>query len=334
MVAIRKVECPTNRIAVKCPYEMTPTRVVIHNTGNDASANNEISYMHRNGNTVSFHFAVDDKEIVQGIDLNRNAFHASDGKNGKGNREGIAIEICYSKSGGERFEKAQKNAAELTAKLLKDYGWGIDKVTKHEDYSDKHCPHRTLDQYGWEFFIGLVKGYMTDTAKETVEKSGNLPVLPEKGYFSKGDKGEQVRVLQSFLNSCVGANLVVDGDFGTKTDTAVRNYQEKYGLTVDGKFGKKSLEKAKTLCDNETSGYTGTFPTLPKRGYFTKGDKGESVKRLQSFLNWCINAGLTVDGDFGAKTDTAVRAYQKKYGLTVDGDFGKKSLAKAKTIKK
>ena len=61
---------------------------------------------------------------MQGIELDRNAWHALDG-NGKGNREGIAIEICYSKSGGERWLKAHENAAELTAKLLKDYGWGI-----------------------------------------------------------------------------------------------------------------------------------------------------------------------------------------------------------------
>lgn len=331
MVAIRKVECPANRISVKCPYEMTPTRIVIHNTANDASANNEISYMHRNGETKSFHYAVDDVEIVQGIDLNRNAFHAGDGKDGKGNREGIAIEICYSKSGGERFEKAQKNAAELTAHLLKQYGWGIDKVTKHADYANKYCPHRTLSQYGWEFFIGLVKGFMGVTENTY---TGALPVLPSKGYISKGDKGEQVKVLQNFLNWNIGAGLSVDGDFGAKTDTAVRNYQKKYGLTVDGKFGKNSLAKAKTLCNNETNGYTGTFPTLSKKGYISKGDKGENVKRLQSFLNWCIGAGLTVDGDFGTKTDTAVKAYQKEYGLTADGLFGKNSLAKAKTIKK
>ena len=160
MVEIRKVECPSDKVKIKCPYAMTPTRIVIHNTANDASAANEISYMHRNSNQTSFHFAVDDKEIVQGIELNRNAWHASDG-NGKGNREGIAIEICYSKSGGERWLKAVENAAELTAKLLKDYGWGIDKVTKHEDYTDKHCPHRILDEYGWDNFLNLVKSKMS-----------------------------------------------------------------------------------------------------------------------------------------------------------------------------
>ncbi|MGN0494463.1 MAG: N-acetylmuramoyl-L-alanine amidase family protein [Acutalibacteraceae bacterium] len=159
MVNIRKVECPSDKEKIKCPYTMTPTRIVIHNTANDASAANEITYMHSNNNETSFHFAVDDKEIVQGIELNRNAWHASDG-NGKGNREGIAIEICYSKSGGARFETAQKNAAELTAKLLNDFGWEIDRVTKHHDYSGKHCPHRTLDDYGWDYFLNLVKSFM------------------------------------------------------------------------------------------------------------------------------------------------------------------------------
>ena len=107
------------KYGIKCPYSMKPTRIVVHNTANDAPAKNEISYMISNDNEVSFHFAVDDKEVIQGIPLDRNAWHAGDGGNGKGNREGIAIEICYSKSGGERFEKAERLAAKLNAQLLK-----------------------------------------------------------------------------------------------------------------------------------------------------------------------------------------------------------------------
>ncbi|MGN0451136.1 MAG: N-acetylmuramoyl-L-alanine amidase, partial [Acutalibacteraceae bacterium] len=66
MVEIRKVECPSDKVKIKCPYAMTPTRIVIHNTANDASAANEIAYMLSNNKETSFHFAVDDKEIVQG----------------------------------------------------------------------------------------------------------------------------------------------------------------------------------------------------------------------------------------------------------------------------
>ena len=80
--------------------------------------------------------------------------------------------------------------------------------------------------------------------------------------------------------------------------------------------------------------YTGTFPTLGKKGYLSQGDKGINVERLQKFLNWCINAKLSVDGSFGPATKKAVKNYQKKYGLAVDGYFGKGSLTKAKSIKK
>ena len=146
---------PENKYSIKCPYEMKPTRIVVHNTANDASAKNEIAYMIGNNNEVSFHYAVDDKEVVQGIPENRNAWHAGDGSKGKGNREGIAIEICYSKSGGPKFTKAEENAIELIVDILKRYGWGIDKVTKHQDYSGKYCPHRTLD-IGWDSFIKSV----------------------------------------------------------------------------------------------------------------------------------------------------------------------------------
>ena len=150
---------PQDKYNIKCPQSMTPARIVVHNTANDASARNEIAYMISNNNEVSFHYAVDDKEIVQGIPENRNAWHSGDGENGKGNREGVAIEICYSKSGGDRFTQAEKNAVDLIVDILKRYNWGIDKVTKHQDYSGKYCPHRTLDN-GWDRFIKMIEAKM------------------------------------------------------------------------------------------------------------------------------------------------------------------------------
>lgn len=158
MVPIRENLVPKDKYAIKCPYTRTPTRVVIHNTANDAPAANEISYMRYNDLEISFHYAVDDVNIVQGIPENRNSWASGDG-HGKGNMEGIHIEICYSKSGGEKFDKAEQNAAEFTASLLKKYGWGIDKMTKHRDYDGKYCPHRTLDR-GWQRFLSMVKRYM------------------------------------------------------------------------------------------------------------------------------------------------------------------------------
>lgn len=135
---------------------MNPTRIVVHNTANDASAKNEVKYMQNNNSQTSFHYAVDDKETILALPLNRNSWNAGDGRYGKGNREGISIEICYSKSGGERFEKAERRAARLIADILDQKGWDISKVTKHQDYSNKYCPHRTLDM-GWNRFLKMVE---------------------------------------------------------------------------------------------------------------------------------------------------------------------------------
>ncbi|MGM9881982.1 MAG: N-acetylmuramoyl-L-alanine amidase family protein [Bacilli bacterium] len=189
MVNIVKQIVPENKFGIKCPHSMAPTRIVVHNTANDASARNEIAYMTNNNNEVSFHYAVDDKEIVQGIEENRNAWHSGDG-NGQGNREGIAIEICYSKSGGERFTKAEDNAVDLIVDILNRYSWDIDKVTKHQDYSGKYCPHRTLD-LGWNRFLERVKEKLSMTRTrpfvvgEIVYNTEDLYLHETAGYGGK-----------------------------------------------------------------------------------------------------------------------------------------------------
>ena len=165
---------PASKYSIKCPYSMAPEFIVVHNTANDASAANEVAYMIRNNNQVSFHYAIDDKEIVQGIPENRNAWHAGDGSNGQGNRKGIGIEICYSKSGGTRFIEAEKLAAKFIAFKLNEKGWGIDKVKKHQDFSGKYCPHRTLDM-GWQRFLNMVKSELDKLKGGTTVAEKNVP---------------------------------------------------------------------------------------------------------------------------------------------------------------
>ena len=84
--------------------------------------------------------------------------------------------------------------------------------------------------------------------------------------------------------------------------------------------------------DYKPQKYSGTFPTLPKRGYFKIGDKGVNVKRLQMFLNWANKCKLEVDGQFGSKTESQILSFQYKYDLVADGLFGKESLAKARKV--
>jgi len=158
---------PASKYSIKCPFEMAPEFYVVHNTANDAPAENEIAYMLRNDNKVSFHYAIDNEKIVQGIPENRNAYHAGDGREGDGNRKGIGIEICYSLSGGEKFVSAEKLAAKFIAQGLKEKGWGIDRVKKHQDFDGKRCPHRTLDM-GWQRFLDMIEVEMRETKSDTL----------------------------------------------------------------------------------------------------------------------------------------------------------------------
>lgn len=240
----REIPMPGAKYGVKCPYTMTPEFIVIHNTANDASAENEIRYMQSNDNTVSFHFAVDDREAVLGVPLNRNTWNAGDGASGRGNRRGISIEICYSKSGGARFDTAERNAAMLCAELMARYGWGIDAIKKHQDFSGKRCPHRTLD-LGWERFINLVRDAVANSRPDEYAHDG-LKFVRAKSFrivYHDADKrsGSAARYINGgffgnyrssgVLFSLPVANLVCDS---VKYKAAAEKYLAPF--TVGGKL--------------------------------------------------------------------------------------------------
>ena len=58
-----------------------------------------------------------------------------------------------------------------------------------------------------------------------------------------------------------------------------------------------------------------------------RGAEGELVKSLQEYLNDTQSAGLIVDGKFGAKTEEAVKVFQRAHSLTADGIVGPKTWA-------
>ena len=184
---------PSSKYSRKCPYSMTPSYITVHNTANDASARNEASYMRSTNNQVSFHDAVDDKEVVHCIPHNRNAWHAGDGS-GNGNRKSIGVEICYSKSGGSRFTAAEKNAAAYIAKLLKQKGWGISRVKRHKDWSGKNCPHRTM-ALGWTRFLNMIAAEM-----------GSAPVSGSGAVKNPAPAGIDVKY-RSYCNGWLGEIL-------------------------------------------------------------------------------------------------------------------------------
>lgn len=204
-VAVRQMLVPQSKYNIKCPYKMTPKSLTVHNTYNNAPAENEAKYMTSNNREVSFHIVFDDKEGIQCIPFDRNAWHAGDG-NGSGNRESIGIEICYSKSGGPKFDAAERNAAQWIAAELKRRNWGVDRVKRHYDWSGKNCPHRTMAN-GWQRFLDMVQSYMDEGTSETstpAEKPTSAPEVKGRGYAAGQWWGEVSSETTSGTESYIG----------------------------------------------------------------------------------------------------------------------------------
>lgn len=153
---------------LKAPYHMEAEGIVIHNTWNDASAKAERNYMINNTEPTGFHIVVDDKEALQLIPFDRNAYHCG---NGYGNRKYIGLEICYSKSGGEKFEKAEDNAIKVVADILLDNNWDTSNVKFHKDFASKNCPNLT----DTDEFIKEVESELDSLKENQKYKIANKP---------------------------------------------------------------------------------------------------------------------------------------------------------------
>ena len=326
-IEIREMLIHPSKYSLKSPYEMQPEYITVHNTANDASALNEIKYMTNNVLSTSFHFAVDDKEIIQALPLNRNGFHCTDGAKGTGNRKSIGIEICFSKSGGEKYVQAEEKAVKLIAHLLLKFGWGIDRVKQHNHWYKKNCPHRIRDEGRWDSFLQRIEAAMQSgkvdapqVKPEVIEQPQPIqqpqpqpqPIQQPSNLIRNGSRGEEVKRIQAALG------IAADGIFGPKTEAAVRSFQSRNGLVSDGIVGPKTAEKLfapkKETPKKSVVPYPGTL--------IKKGSKGANVKKVQAAI------GVAADGIFGPKTEAAVKSYQKRNGLAADGIVGQQTWNK------
>lgn len=127
---------------------MTPDTLVLHNTANNASAKNEVTYLNSSENTTStsFHFAVDESNAYQAIPLTHSAYHAG---NPTVNKKSIGIEIARSTSSNIQIKnKAIENSIILINMLTNEYNIQKNSIITHKDASGKHCPHDIYDRYG------------------------------------------------------------------------------------------------------------------------------------------------------------------------------------------
>lgn len=228
-----------------------------------------------------------------------------------------------------------------------------------KDEKTKTCPictgRKYDDHYGWNcigfaFAIWHHGGHLPNKcnchviANEVGEKIFKAKTDAEALKIAKSHIGlDDIQVIRN-NGKAISKSKAKAGDIALLFDG--NTYKHTYFIMSDSKVADStgSGSKANNIrADRDFNGryvsgmkvlirYTGTGTTY--RNYIKMGDSGDEVKKLQSFLNWAMNSGLVVDGSFGEKTDTAVRAFQTKCKISVDGCFGADSLAQAKAFDK
>lgn len=153
-----------------------------------------------------------------------------------------------------------------------------------------------------------------------VTRLGVAATEQERKTIRKGSSDRIIiRRMQALLNS-YEEELNCDGVWGTKTETALKDFQRDHNLTADGICGPLTWEALLNEAEQEE---------LPEYVFFRnmrKGDRSGHVALLQIMLNdQGFNAGEP-DGIFGSKTENAVKAAQKKHHLTVDGIAGRNTI--------
>ena len=149
--------------------------------------------------------------------------------------------------------------------------------------------------------------------------------------LSTGASGSAVEQVQFWLNTLAQYDsaipaVTVDGVFGTATANAVRVFQRKYGLTVDGIVGQTTWKELydEFLSIQSDNGTPNAYPGTALR----QGSSGQNVRLVQFWLKIARTVysslnNVTVDGIFGSSTAAAVRRFQTYFGLTSDGVVGR-----------
>lgn len=161
-------------------------------------------------------------------------------------------------------------------------------------------------------------GASTSTSTSTASGSG----------LRLNSQGADVRDLQNDLTTLGYYWATISGNFGTKTETAVKRFQEENGLKADGVAGDKTLAaiaaavKAKNGSSSSSSAGTNTTS-----GVLKLNSQGTAVSTLQTNLKDLGYYTASITGNFGSKTEAAVKKFQSAKGLTADGVAGAKTLA-------
>lgn len=323
-------------------------KITIHQTdnfGKGANAQSHANLQSRlNPRQASWHYTVDDKEIIQSFEDNIMCWHCTDGR-GPGNTTSVGIEICVNSDGN--YKKAIENAVKLVQYLIKKYNLTVNDVVQHNHWYPKNCPSQIRagrEGITWAKFIKMVKEQDEEVTKtiETKPKqqtnayigkrveskvSGlryyNKPSWDDKDVVGKVDKG-------------VGFPTIVDKvKVGSAYQYKVKNSKGAiFYITASPTYVNVVENKKANLQHKPVSKPKTHTEKIKGLGVLREGNQGSGVLAMQQALSAVYfypdkkakNNGC--DGIYGNKTVNCVKRFQSFYGLVQDGIFGAKTKAK------
>jgi N-acetylmuramoyl-L-alanine amidase len=306
------------------------TFIVSHDTGNPGStAYANRAYFAPNTVSASAHTFIDDNYILEIIPLDEKAWHVrydvtTDNRlfGDDANDRAIGVELCW--GGSIDFQEAYDRYVWYHAYLLHEFNLDPERdIVAHSrlDPSRRSDPENALNRYGitWSGFVRDVRDYYNNF----YEGGESRPEPKVRGIQTEfivkyGDEGEDVKRVQQYLMNA-GMDLSeygADGIFGDETLAAVRAFQSRYGLDVDGIVGPITLSRLKEVISSPRA-RNQRNPVRPYPGHYVMiGDRGRDVEAIQRAVD------VESDGIFGPVTEHAVRDYQRRHGLSVDGIVG------------
>lgn len=156
-----------------------------------------------------------------------------------------------------------------------------------------------------------IDGYVGDQTLALLNSAEAKPYS-----VSVGVEGTDVEELQKRLYE-LGYISKVTSYFGTDTEAAVKKFQERNGLTVDGSVGAQTREK---LYSEDAIAHA-----------YSAGEESEEIRTFQNKLHKLGYLTTNPDGKYGADTVAAVKRFQERNGLIADGYLGPQTKALLKS---
>ena len=233
------------------------------------------------------------------------------------------LDSAYKNADSDKDDDSLRKGA--TGSAVKDLQTKLKKLGFYNAYVDGSYGDTTVAavkafQKKYNLTADGVAG--SETLKKLDSAYKNADSDKDDDSLRKGATGSAVKDLQTKLKKLGFYNAYVDGSYGDTTVAAVKAFQKKYNLTADGVAGSETLKKLDSAYKNADSNTSTDDDSL------RKGATGTAVKTLQTNLKKLGFYTAYVDGSFGATTESAVKAFQRKYGLTADGVAGSATLKK------